>query len=76
MLSAFKKVFLFYLNDFMYVKIRWKIESSHCECGECMDVFKTVDTIPFDKFGELEGIIVIELHFCPYCNEWKLDFIG
>lgn len=41
-----------------------------------MDVFKTVDTIPFDKFGELEGIIVIELHFCPYCNEWKLDFIG
>ncbi|MGM2788644.1 hypothetical protein [Bacillus cereus group sp. Bce018] len=52
------------------------IESSQCECGEYMDVFRTVDTVPFDKFEELDGIVVIELHFCPHCNEWKLDFIG
>ncbi len=43
-----------------------------------MDVYKMVDTMPFDKFEELveDSIVVIELYLCPSCKKWKLNFVG
>lgn len=52
------------------------ISSVKCECGESADVYQSVETMPIDKFKELEGIVAIELSVCTSCGKWKLDFIG
>lgn len=52
------------------------LDSEKCECGESMNVYKMVDTIPVNDFEELIGIISIHLYFCSVCKKWKLDFVG
>lgn len=68
----------FLCNNALEVFNSRSIESAKCECGECMDVYKMVDTMPFDKFEELveDSIVVIELYLCPSCKKWKLNFVG
>lgn len=54
----------------------YTIASVKCECGESVNVYQSVETMPIKEFKELEGLVATELSACTSCGKWKLDFIG